>query len=165
MVRVEQLSEDEWQTLRDIRLRALWQSPQAFGASLARDQRFQEQHWRMRLRSSHWFVARPGLDQEPVGLVCMIAEPGSPVDDRHVVSLWVDPDHRSQGVGRALLGRVADEASRAGATTLSLWVADDNDAARALYEGFGFAATGASQPHPRDAARSELRFECPLMHA
>ncbi|MCC2308486.1 GNAT family N-acetyltransferase [Cellulomonas chengniuliangii] len=162
MVRVEQLSEDEWEVLRDIRLRALWQSPQAFGASLARDQRFQESHWRMRLRSSHWFVARTASEVAPVGLVCMITEPGSPVDDRHVVSLWVDPGYRSQGIGGALLRRVADEAVGTGATTLSLWVVDDNDAACALYTGFGFVPTGASQPHPRDPARSEVRFECAL---
>ena len=40
------------------------------------------------------------------GIVTMLQEPGSPDDDRHVVSLWVAPESRRQGVGWALLDTV-----------------------------------------------------------
>ncbi|MFI2751993.1 GNAT family N-acetyltransferase [Cellulomonas sp. P22] len=159
MIRVERLSEDQWGVLRDVRLRALWQSPHTFGSSLARDQRFKEPHWRMRLRGSPWFVARVDGVEEPLGLVSMLTEPGSPIDDRHVVSLWVDPEHRRRRVASALVGTVIAEARAAGATTVSLWAAEDNVPALGVCEALGFVATGARQTLPRDPSRAELRFE------
>lgn len=164
MIDIEVLGEDDWQVVRDVRLRALRDSPQAFGSTLAREEAFREQHWRMRLRSSPWWVARRAgqPDSRVIGLASMISEPGSTDDDRHVVGLWVDPDARRQGVATALLGAVAAAARAQEVRTVSLWVADDNDAAVRLYGRLGFAPTGERQPLPNSPGRAESRHEMQL---
>lgn len=164
MTDIELLAEDDWEVLRDVRLRALRDSPRAFGSTLAREESFREQHWRMRLRSGPWWVARRAgpSGSDVAGLVSMIAEPGSTADDRHVVGLWVDPAARRQGSGTALLAVVVAAARAEGARTVSLWVAEDNGAALGLYARLGFVPTGERQPLPSSPGRAESRHELRL---
>ncbi|MGV8977473.1 MAG: GNAT family N-acetyltransferase [Cellulomonas sp.] len=164
MIDIEVLSDDDWQVVRDVRLRALRDSPLAFGSTLPREEGFREQHWRMRLRSGPWWVARRAdrSGSAAVGLVAMIAEPGSTSDDRHVVGLWVDPEVRREGVATTLLATVVSAARAEGARTVSLWVAEDNAAALRLYDRLGFTATGEREPLPSSPERAEARYEMVL---
>jgi len=54
--------------------------------------------------------------------------------------LYVARGHRGQGVGRALVTRVLDDARAAGVPRISLQTESDNDAARGLYRSLGFIA-------------------------
>jgi ribosomal-protein-alanine N-acetyltransferase len=51
----------------------------------------------------------------------------------------VEPDARGAGVGRALLDEAERRARAAGRTVVSLMVTEENAAARALYDGAGYA--------------------------
>ena len=156
-VLIRRVDEDDWQTVRDVRMRALRESPDAFGSTLTREERFAESHWRMRLRTSATWVALDDA-QVPRGLVSLVQEPGSPEDDRHVVSLWVAPEVRRRGVGWSLLDAVVRAAAAQEATTVSLWVADDNPSAVDLYVRAGFTRTGERQVLPRNPDRTEERY-------
>jgi ribosomal protein S18 acetylase RimI-like enzyme len=101
---------------------------------------------------------RDGAD---VGLAGVFAEPDPP-GRMHLISMWVDPRHRRQGVARALVDLVIGWAAERQASEVVLWVADHNDAARRLYERLGFRPTGESQPLPSNPARSESRMRLPL---
>ena len=102
-VRIVQVGEDAWRQVREVRLRALHDSPDSFGSTSGREERFTETHWRMRIRATPtWLAVDDG--GVPRGMVSLIQEPGSPVDDRHLVSLWVAPEARRQGLGWALVG-------------------------------------------------------------
>lgn len=159
-VLIRRVDEDDWPIVRDVRLRALRESPDAFGASLAREERFTEAHWRMRLRTSPTWVA---VDDDGAGrgLVSLVPEPGSPEDDRHVVSLWVAPESRRRGLGWSLLDTVVRAGAEEGARTVSLWVLDDNAEAVDLYVRAGFTRTGEKHVLPRDPSRTEERYERP----
>jgi GNAT superfamily N-acetyltransferase len=63
----------------------------------------------------------------------------------HVKHLVVAPDARRAGVGRALLGAIAEDARSRGAVTWSLNVKPDNVAAIRLYESVGLARAYASR--------------------
>lgn len=153
-VQVRRVHEDEWQSVRDVRLRALREDPDVFGSSLAREEMFAETHWRMRLRgAATWVVDDDGT---PRGLVGMIQEPGSPTSDRHVVQLWVAPEVRRRGLGWALLDAVRGAARAEGAATVSLWVVDGNHAAGDLVVRAGFVRTG--ERHHSAPGRSEERL-------
>ena len=54
--------------------------------------------------------------------------------------LYVASGHRGQGVGRALVTRVRDDARAAGVPRIALQTEPDNDAALALYRSLGFIA-------------------------
>ncbi|WP_298125942.1 ribosomal protein S18-alanine N-acetyltransferase [Brevundimonas sp.] len=63
-------------------------------------------------------------------------------DEAEVLTLAVRPAARRQGVGGRLMRRALARATEAGVARVFLEVAEDNDAAQALYARLGFAATG-----------------------
>jgi ribosomal-protein-alanine N-acetyltransferase len=64
------------------------------------------------------------------------------VDEVHINNLAVLPERRREGVGSALLARVLREGVRLGAARATLEVRRSNQAARHLYERFGFTVAG-----------------------
>lgn len=83
--------------------------------------------------------------------------------DAEVLTVAVHPDHRRQGIGRALIQDFADRARTRGATNVLLEVAEDNPPARALYAGMGFIKEGIrsnyyKRPGGRTAAAYLLRM-------
>lgn len=154
-MRVKRLAEDDWRTLRAIRLRSITEDHPVL-ASVEREQGFKETHWRMRLRGSPWFVATHA--RRAVGLVSVIPEPGTPADERHVVGLWIVPESRGTGVGEALLAAAAREALSDGAVRLTAWLLDGDAPVQAVLESAGFAPSGVRMPVPRDRSLTEERW-------
>jgi ribosomal-protein-alanine N-acetyltransferase len=60
------------------------------------------------------------------------------LEDAELLNLAVDPDHRRQGVAKALLRHLRETLLCAGAKRLSLEVRASNQPARALYASLGF---------------------------
>lgn len=58
--------------------------------------------------------------------------------DAHLGELWVRPERRGRGLGRALLEAALDEARRRGCDHFDLTTSMDDYAARGLYESAGF---------------------------
>jgi ribosomal-protein-alanine N-acetyltransferase len=73
-------------------------------------------------------------------------------DEAEILTLAVRPDARRQGLGRSLIQAAAAMAAGLGASRLLLEVAEDNLAARALYDRAGFEAVGR---RPRYYARAD----------
>jgi ribosomal-protein-alanine N-acetyltransferase len=63
-------------------------------------------------------------------------------DEAELLTLAVDPSWRRRGLAWSLVETVGAHALAHGATRLFLEVAEDNDAARALYAAGGFVAVG-----------------------
>jgi predicted GNAT family acetyltransferase len=143
------LSPDDWEVLRDIRLRALADTPDAFGSTLEREQDLPEKEWRRRLVRPVMVV----LDGErPVSMAGTFADAGR----LQVWGMWTDPGHRGRGHARALLDALLGDAIAAG-QPVSLHVNIANAEARALYEHYGFVGTGELEPlRPGSDQRIEL---------
>jgi len=155
-VQVRRARPDEWATVRDVRLAAMADAPDAFASTLSREAGRTEPQWRSRIRDWPWFLAwRAGT---PAGLVAAVpdqAASGPSAAGRrgwHLVSMWVSPAARGHGVADLLVGAVLDHAEAVGAPRVTLWVAFGNARARALYHRMGFTATGRRQVYPRDGA-------------
>lgn len=159
---VRQAQAADWQALRQLRLRALADAPDAFASTLEVEAVFPEELWRQRARrgsASATLIAHgSGID---VGLARIFAEPDAP-GRMHLVSLWVDPSYRRRGVAHALVDRAVAWAVDRRAREVILWVADQNTAARRLYERIGFRPTGERQPLPSNPAIIESRLHLPL---
>lgn len=64
------------------------------------------------------------------------------VDEAEILTLAADPAHQRQGLARVALAGFEAKASAAGARTIFLEVAEDNDAAKALYACAGYVRIG-----------------------
>lgn len=78
------------------------------------------------------------LAETPDGFILM----RTVADEAEILTLAVRPSARRRGVGAGLVGRGAAEAAARGARRLFLEVAEDNDAARALYARAGVVEAG-----------------------
>ena len=87
------------------------------------------------------------------------------LDPREVqlISMWVDPRARGQGVGQALIREVAAWARGLGSRRLVLFVQEVNTGGQALYLKAGFRPTGDrmpcllyTSPSPRDLSTSRM---------
>jgi ribosomal protein S18 acetylase RimI-like enzyme len=146
---IRDTTEDDWQLLSTIRLRALEDSPDAFAADYGAEVRHDEQQWREWLRSDMWLLAfENGTAPAPVGVIAATREPPAPAGDPFLSSLWVDPWHRRRGIARGLVEAAAERVATAGATAVSLWVLDGNEPARRFYTAIGFVPTGERQLAP-----------------
>ncbi len=155
---IERLRDDDWQSLRDVRLAALADAPHAFCARLADERVYGREKWISFLGAAAWFVAR--RDEAPVALAAGMTGVRDP--EPELISMWVAPAERGRGIGSALTRAVLDWARAEAADTLALWVTDGNVAARRMYERFGFAATGEWAPTPHTAATGEIRMRASL---
>jgi ribosomal protein S18 acetylase RimI-like enzyme len=81
-----------------------------------------------------------GEDPEPPGFAYLQFNPSlySRTRDAYLGELYVVPDRRGEGFGRAMLEAVLEEARARDATNISLGTSVDDTAARGLYESFGF---------------------------
>jgi ribosomal protein S18 acetylase RimI-like enzyme len=86
------------------------------------------------------------------------AEPGV----AHLYAMWVAPDARGAGVGRALLEAVAGWARGRGCERLVLRVTETNELARRFYAGCGFAETGVREPLREGSEQDVLVLSRPL---
>jgi ribosomal protein S18 acetylase RimI-like enzyme len=133
---------DDWVQFRALRLRALADSPDAFGATLAEAAAQAPSVWRDR-------AAGPGpvvlavTDQGPIAMGGLYMPDASA--DAFVWGMWVEPASRGCGLAARILERLLESAEAAGRSVV-LHVTEGNDTARRLYERHGFTATGEAQP-------------------
>ncbi len=122
MVLVREITADDWELMRDVRLTALAEAPYAFGSTYAREVAFGEPQWRGRIndRSVTFFAHDDPAAAAPAGLAGVYVEDGTP----DLVSMWVRPGGRGRGVGEALVEAAAGWARARGFSTLFLWVTE-----------------------------------------
>jgi len=145
---------DDWTLVRDVRLRALADSPESFAVTLAQAQAQPEQTWRDRLAGPHPTLVAVH-DGTGVAMAGGYVPPDAEDDVAWIWGMWTDPAFRGRGVARRLLGDLVSWAQRAGRTPY-LHVTEGNDGARALHVSCGFEPTGRWDPL---RAGSPLRIE------
>lgn len=135
LIHITQLSPDEWQKYREIRLEGLQTDPLAFGSSYEEEINFTETNWRNRINAM-WFAL---VDGKIVGMIGLLT--GANMSTRHcgqIISLWVKPTFRGQGIAKALVQKLQEIAPQHGLRKLSLQVATTQTNAIKLYEIMGF---------------------------
>lgn len=143
-INVRALGEEDWEQYRDIRLRALEDSPDAFVATRAQEEALDEQAWRERMRRARRLVA--DSDGSPVGVVSLgHGDPDHP-GTGELFGLWVAPEGRGTGVAWKLVEAGASQARADGRKGLGYWVGTDNGPAVAFASSFGFRPTGTRRP-------------------
>ena len=158
MVLVRATETADWQALRDIRLLALLDAPDAFSSTYARESAFGAGEWQQRaVRDGSFIAFIPEVS--PAGLAGGYqAVPGTV----ELIAMFVRPQARGRGVGAALIDTIIGWAQARDATSVHLWVTETNKPARALYERCGFTVTAERQPLPSNPALGEIGMTRPL---
>jgi ribosomal protein S18 acetylase RimI-like enzyme len=141
---IRQLSGEDAEMYRALRLRGLDESPTAFGSSYAEEvgrpvavvkRRFADEH-------NHIFGAFTG-DGRLVGMVTLRREPYVKLAHKaNIYAMYVAPEARQQGVGRALMAAALARAEALGVRQVNLTVTSTNEAAVGLYASCGFERFG-----------------------
>ena len=108
-------------------------------------------------RLARYVVARAG------GRVVGFAGLWLMVDEAHVTTFGVHPDWRRQGIGRHLLLNLAELSIAIGARRMTLEVRVSNEAAQALYRGFGFDVAGRRARYYTDDGEDALVMTTPTL--
>jgi len=154
MVQIREVAADSWQAMRDVRLAALRDAPDAFASTYEREAAFAEADWQRRIAGGGNFLAyAPDLGAAPAGIVGGFETGPGTIE---LVSLWVRPQARGHGIGQALVQAVIGWARARGISRVHLWVAENNDHARLLYERCGFSPTAERQPLPSNLELIEI---------
>ncbi len=143
---IEQLGVDEWPTLREIRLTALQESPDAFLASYDIEREFDEAKWRAEFGRGEWLVARD--NRLPVSVLGCTREEDTPPWMCYLEHLWVAPQCRRKGLAFTMITHAIARLRGMDMRLARLWVLAGNDAAVRLYKRAGFISANYSQALP-----------------
>lgn len=143
-------TEEDWQTLKAIRLASLRDTPTAFGVTHASAAANTDEQWRDRAANrgpAQFQLAF--IDGEAVGLAGSVV---SEARELNLIAMWVAPACRGSGAAAALVAVVKARALAEGHAQLVLDVSPDNARAAAFYlkQGFVFLDAWealASHPH------------------
>jgi len=164
MITLEPITTQNASIFKATRLRALQDTPSAFGATYARESLLTVADWVE--RAGKWngersilYLAMDG------GAAAGIA--GSYLDQEdatraHLISMWTSPTCRQQGIGRLLVNEIIEWARPRSALTLQLMVTSCNVSAIAFYKRLGFVFTGRTEPYPNDPALIEYKMSRPI---
>jgi ribosomal protein S18 acetylase RimI-like enzyme len=97
-----------------------------------------ERRYRDQLQSGDLFVLIGGRGPDGFAQVRLKGQIYSDALDACLEELFVYPDKRGQGLGRALLEGAMQEARERGADHIDLGTSEDDTQARGLYESMGF---------------------------
>jgi ribosomal protein S18 acetylase RimI-like enzyme len=168
MIVVTPITQTNVLTFKSVRLRALQNSPNAFGSTYAREAMLTGADWIE--RTVRWngergagFLAMDNADAD--GAACGMAGAFLDQDDptrAHLISMWTAPSHRQRGIGRLLVNEVIAWARGRGARTLLLMVTSSNEPAISFYQRLGFTRTGRTEPYPNDPAIIEYEMSRPI---
>jgi ribosomal protein S18 acetylase RimI-like enzyme len=93
---------------------------------------------RLLLEAGHTMVLLVGTGPEGLAVLRFRRAIWSPGLECYLAELYVVPERRGRGLGRALLEAAIDAARRRGADTMDLGTSEEDVVARRLYERMGF---------------------------
>jgi ribosomal protein S18 acetylase RimI-like enzyme len=164
MVSLHQITPSLASSYKAVRLRALQDTPSAFGSTYARESQFSDADWQQ--RAANLYTPRSiGYLAHHLDQYCGIAAAFLKEQDAQhaeLVGMWVAPEHRRTGTGCLLVEAIESWARTAGAHTFELMVTSNNLAAIAFYQRLGFSATGRTGPYPNDPAVIEYEMSKPI---
>lgn len=164
MIAIKRITAEDAFVFKDVRLRALQDTPTAFSSTYAKEAQFPEEEWRNRAARCNG-DGRIGFlafdDGCACGMVFCFTEEHDEAKGT-ILSMWVAPEVRRAGVGRLLIDAVADWAKSRGMRGLKLMVTSVNRGAIEFYQRIGFTMSGKTGPYPNDPAITEYEMILPV---
>jgi len=159
-ITIRSIRAHEGAAMRAIRERALADTPEAFGQTLAQARALSDEEYARRAQVSalgqeRTFLAAENGNGDWIGMIA-----GHDEGERvALLSMWVEPERRGAGLGKALIQSLLRWTAAKSVHEMYLFVGERNVPARALYASMGFAPTGRSEPLPWNAAIIDVEMK------
>ena len=151
-----ELHADEWVRLSNIRLKALIDTPHAFGGTYENERLFDEDKWRLEFAKQAFVIASvDGLDAGMMYVENLVGDFGATC---WIGGCWSDPDFRGVGLMRAMFEFLDKQAASRDWLIQGLGVWTDNDLAISAYEKLGFVEMGGPQRSTRQPGKFYQRM-------
>jgi len=155
---IRRLESNDWERLRDARLRALASDPDAFLVTVEEARKYPRERWREHAESSDrnttFVYERAGMFDAMVG--AFVGEDAATV---HLVGMWVAPDLRGSGIANRLVEQVVAWSRDHGRSRIVLSIEGNNDRAARLYETCGFTELVEPPPLPYEPRPGNRFYE------
>jgi GNAT superfamily N-acetyltransferase len=151
MIEVQRIQSHQGELLRELRLQALRDAPDAFLENYDNASQKSIEQWQA---SAQKHATSPQatnflgyLNGRPAGMIGACVTDHEP-DIVNLCAIWVAPEARLQGLGKALVEQVILWAKQVHASKVQLWVNRENMSAAQFYLRCGFNDTGNTAIFP-----------------
>lgn len=106
-------------------------------------------------KAAHMWVAeevKESLEKKVIGTIVVWLL----IDEAHIATLAVDEPYRRRGIASQLIFTALSQLVEKGAVVSTLEVRESNQAAQALYQGFGFQPVGRRRAYYRDSGEDAI---------
>ena len=134
---------DEWQALRDIRLRALKSHPGLYGSNYDRENAYDQARWQEVISNPDGAVFGLYDGGALIGITGVVKDRHNPDNDSAVfVMSYIEPSHRGRGLSRYLYeARIEWVKSRDDIRFILIGHRKGNEPSRRANQAYGFAFT------------------------
>ncbi|KGA95864.1 GNAT family acetyltransferase [Alkalihalobacillus alcalophilus ATCC 27647 = CGMCC 1.3604] len=142
------LNEMDAQLYQELRLKALLINPEEFGSTYEREKEFKIELIEKRLKPTEDKFVLGAFDKNLlVSIVSFVRESNfKTVHKGNVFGMFVLPEKRGQGIGKAILLELIKVAKNVtGLEQINLTVVSENRAAKSLYKTIGFEVYGVER--------------------
>jgi RimJ/RimL family protein N-acetyltransferase len=164
---IVQLTSDNWQLLKDMRLKALQTDPLAFGRTYEEESQLSDEDWKDKLTDpdSEWFFSKK--DGKYIAMAGVIFAKRKIIQHRAEINgVFVEPAYRRQGIGEDLVRCILAKLKANSKTAkVELNVRAPQESAIKMYEKLGFRTIGVHKKNAKidgiyyDMISMELIFE------
>ncbi|NMH71996.1 GNAT family N-acetyltransferase [Bacillus sp. RO2] len=146
-MKIRQLTSADAEVYRTIRLEALKNKPEAFSSSYEDEVEFTVEKYRGRFDNDHTYTFGAFEGNNLVGTVTLVCETKKKIKHRAtIVAMYVKPDQRKLGVGKALMNVAINKAKvLKDIEQIYLAVTAINEPAKRLYTSLGFVTYGVDR--------------------
>ncbi|HPE70289.1 MAG TPA: GNAT family N-acetyltransferase [Thermotogota bacterium] len=151
---IRPLLREEWELYKDVRLRALKESPDAFRSVFSREKKRSDPDWKetyaREVSSGNAFFLVAMVGKRSVGLGLARVDPDKSRKG-FLHSVWVDPEFRGRGMGRAMMHMALEWLKGRGVEQVQLSVTLRDSPAMRLYRSLGFHPVGEAEALRKDS--------------
>lgn len=148
-MKIRILQAEDAQLYQALRLDGLQRNPEAFGSTYERESKFSLETIIERLTPTKdkFVLGAFGEQGTLVGLVAFMRENGMKTTHKgNVYGMYVAPETRGMGVGKALMLELISKARQCdGVEQINLMVISSNESAKKLYQSLGFDVYGVER--------------------
>ena len=138
---IKQLTEDDWQQLRHIRLESLQDSPTNFGSSYDEEIQKSDEEWRSWPNRCDAFGVF--LEDILIGSCRFSQEFGAKLSHKgNIYGMYIKPKYRGNGIAKMLIKAVIAHGKKQNCTQIHLTCVATNTAAINVYAKYGFKIYG-----------------------